>query len=351
MPKATAPARIFLPQISAPDQQELTNLQTAFNRKIQQIDALKQDLIAREVSIALARHRIQNELQPLTDQLIAKRLELLYLLDAAYEQPVFGKREKVKLASLIESLAASLIRNYGKTELLPLHDKYARHPYAESITEQEQPQGKPEPAAPEIDWENLSPEEMQAHLDNETAQRDQEKRNRQANRKTKAQQVKEKQVKEALSNISKASRRVYTDLAKQLHPDTEQNPEARAWKEEAMKQVTNAYHNDDFFELLRLQMEFMQRQNNPLAKLPEEQLGFYLNILDEQIKELQEKLHEFKYGTDPDHFDLYSGTPKQMDQRFKQTKESLLQTLAQLKQELKELHDPQQVKVLLKNMR
>lgn len=356
MPKSNKPAPSLTPQITSPDQRRLTKLQQDFNRKIAQIEQLKQEISTRRESTHLAQQRIEKELRPIIEQQLEQRVELAHLLDDAFALPLFSFREKEKLALLIVEITLDLIQSYERRDMVALHDKYAEVPYAERAAYtaddeelfEEEGIAEEEPGTPD-NWEDLDDfERIQAQLDREEAEREQAKQNRQKGRKTKAQQEKEAKAKAELSNISKASRRVYTDLAKQLHPDKERDETKRAWKEEAMKKVTQAYHHDDFFELLRLQMEFLQEQGQALDKLPDEQLQYYIKILNDQLSELQAELNDFIFGPNASFYEQFCGSPKQMDQKFKRAKENLSEELERLKQNLRVLQDPVQIKVLLK---
>jgi hypothetical protein len=355
MPHSNKPVPSLTPQISSDGQRQLSKLQQEFNQKVAQVEQLKQETAARRASMSQARKRIEKELRPIIAQQLEKRVELVKLLDEAFALPLFSFREKEKLALLIADITFDLIAQYERQDMVALHDRYAEFPYAERIALAQEDEidltegiAGDEPGIAE-DFGDLDEyERIQAQLDREMEQREQEKQNRQKGRKTKAQQEKEAKAKAELSNISKASRHVYTDLAKQLHPDKEQDEIKRAWKDEAMKKVTQAYHHDDFFELLRLQMEFLQEQGQALDKLPDEQLQYYVQLLTDQVNELKQELDAFTFGPDADFYNRFCGSPKQMDQKFKRAKEDLGQELESLKQNLRVLQDPVMIKVLLK---
>ncbi|WP_439881156.1 J domain-containing protein [Pontibacter sp. MBLB2868] len=353
MSASNKPVPSLTPQITSPDNRQLSKLQQEFNLKTEQIEQLKKELATRRESINLAQNRIEKELRPIIKKQLEKRVELAHLLDAAHALAIFSYREKEKLASLIENITFDLIENYERKDMVELHDRYAAVTYSEQKAYTET---VPDDAIvdDETDAEDAYSdlddfERIQARLDREEEQRAQEKQNRQKNRKTKAQLAKEAQAKAELNNISRASRRVYTELAKQLHPDKEQDETKRAWKEEAMKRVTQAYHHDDFFELLRLQLEFLQEQGQELDRLPEEQLQYYVRILTDQVDELKAELNSFITGPDADFYTRFCGTGRQMDQKFKSAKEGLTNELEQLKQNLRTLQDdPHMIRVILK---
>ncbi|NEM96632.1 J domain-containing protein [Pontibacter burrus] len=353
MPGTNKPVPNLTPQISTSAERKLSRLQQEFNQKTEQIELLKKEIATRRESMELAQKRIEKELRPIILQQLERRVELAYLLDDAFHLPVFSIREKLKISALIENITFDLISSYERRDMIALHDRYAEYTYAErtafaaeeaheTIVDDEQTIAD--------DLEDLDDfERIQAQQEREREQREREKQNRQKNRKTKAQLAKEAKAKAELSNISKASRRVYTELAKQLHPDKERDETKRAWKEEAMKRVTQAYHHDDFFELLRLQMEFMQEQGQALEALPDEQLEYYVKILTDQLDELKAEFQGLANGPDAGFYTRFCGSPKQMDQKFKSAKEDLNRELEQLKQNLRTLQDdPQMIRALLK---
>ncbi|QCR23727.1 J domain-containing protein [Pontibacter sp. SGAir0037] len=359
MSKVNPAASALIPQIGTDETtKQLSKLQQQFNKKINQINKLKQAMAEREELLAQGRKHMQKELQPLIAQIVAKRVELVYLLDSSYDMSFFRKREKQKLADLIVSISEELIDAYDKEELVDLHDKYAEQARA-AITAQDEEEIKDlaqdmlrNMFGVDIEINDLNDfEQIQAQLDKEMEQREQERQQRQKARKTKAQQAKEDKIKAELSNISKASRRVYTELAKQLHPDTEQDEAIKAQKEETMKKVTHAYKQNDFFELLKLQMEFIQTRDKALDSVPEDQLKYYVKILQEQIKELQEEQYSFEYGPDAAFYHRFCGSAKQMNQKFRYAKEDLQLELVQLKQDLRHFTDPQYLRDFLKEIR
>ncbi|MBB6609928.1 J domain-containing protein [Pontibacter sp. Tf4] len=353
MPASNKPVPNLTPQISTSAERKLSKLQQEFNQKTEQIELLKKEIATRRESINLAQKRIEKELRPIILQQLEKRVELAYLLDDAFHLPIFSIREKLKISALIENITFDLISSYERRDMIALHDRYAEYTYSERTafateeTHETIVDGEQTIADDFADLDDF--ERIQARLDREREQREQDKQNRQKTRKTKAQREKEAKAKAELSNISKASRRVYTELAKQLHPDKEPDESKRAWKEEAMKRVTQAYHHDDFFELLRLQMEFMQEQGKALDTLQDEQLQYYVKILTDQLEELKAEFQALANGPDAGFYTRFCGTPKQMDQKFKSAKEDLTRELEQLKQNVRTLQDdPQMIKVILK---
>ncbi|WP_114782288.1 J domain-containing protein [Botryobacter ruber] len=348
----------LVPQIKK-EKDALSKLQKQFNTKINRINKLKATIAENEAVIAELRKKVQEELVPLSKELTEGRIAFVNLLDKAYEGSFFRKREKEKLAMLIEDLSFSLIEDEGREELIPLHDKYAAFSHAE-VVEQAEEEAKEQAQdlfqdffGLDIDLDNFDDlEGLQEQLRQQMEAQEQARQQQKAKRKkTKAQEAKEEALKTEMSNIAKASRRIYTDLAKMLHPDREQDQEQRAWKEEVMKKVTAAYTQNDFFELLRLQMEFMQEKGDALHELPEQQLKYYLKLLNEQLKELEFEREKLNFGPDGTLLFQFGGTPKLREQRFKAEKTKLKQHIKRMRDDLKHFAEPENLRYFLKSVR
>jgi len=351
MLESRLPEKVLVPQITVQGKGTLTKLQREFNSKVNRINALKNQLAERQALVVQARTRVEAELRPLVRQLVAKRIELVKLLDRSYDIGIFRKRERDKIAYLIIDIASSLIEAHGVAELVSLHDTYADVPYAEAVH-----QGVGERMEePDFEEEREHPEGTTAYHDGLERQQEEPERGgaarESAGTKTKAQIAKEEKAKAELHNISKASRRLYTDLVKLLHPDREQDEAVKLWKEEAMKQITSAYKQDDFFELLRLQTEHTREQGSGMSELPEKQLKYYLKILNQQVRELEAEHAAFNLSPEGNFYRLYCGAPQQMDQKFGTARNDLKKELKRLERDLQHLEDPTYLRAFLKELR
>ncbi|MBC8010313.1 MAG: hypothetical protein H7067_09465, partial [Burkholderiales bacterium] len=90
---------------------------------------------------------------------------------------------------------------------------------------------------------------------------------------------------------------IYKQLAKVLHPDLEQDPALRERKHTLMQELTKAHREGDLHTLLRLELEWINREQGDLARLGDEKLAIYLELLEEQVEELQESVREIPYAS------------------------------------------------------
>jgi hypothetical protein len=109
-------------------------------------------------------------------------------------------------------------------------------------------------------------------------------------RKSKKQLEREERMKQVEEARSKSMASIYKQLAKVLHPDLEQDPEQRRHKVTLMQELTVAYRNNDLHTLLRLELEWIAREEGHLDRLTEEKLAIYNQVLKDQISELKEEI-------------------------------------------------------------
>jgi hypothetical protein len=83
---------------------------------------------------------------------------------------------------------------------------------------------------------------------------------------------------------------LYRQLAKLLHPDLEQDPVLRTQKEASMKELTSAYKENDLHTLLRIELQWITREEARLDQLSDARLSTYNPVLREQIDELTEQI-------------------------------------------------------------
>ena len=131
--------------------------------------------------------------------------------------------------------------------------------------------------------------EMQDKIKESMENRDNENpsQKRKRTKKQMEREERERQVEEARKkNITS----IYRQLAKVLHPDLEQDAGIRAEKETLMKKLTEAYQNNDLHTLLRLELIWVQKEENNPEQLTQEKLGIYNQVLKEQVQDLEHEI-------------------------------------------------------------
>lgn len=331
----------------------LSRLQKQFNSRIKRINKAKADVQKLEEIIKVAQTKVAEHINPVLEEIAHNRGEIIKKLDFWYGDKYFKKKEKQKLAEIIEEESVDLISNNGLDELKEIHDKHSGQSYDDFFAKEESRMKDylsgeiKEHMGIDFDFEGMdmnNPEEFLAKMaammqESEGEIRDfmNEKENptskKNSKKKTKTQIAKEEKQKEELKNISKITKTIYNQLVKEYHPDRELDEKEREWKTEIMKKVTLAYKEDDLFELLKLKLELSTHKETHVKDLPETELKYYNKILMEQLHELEHKKHILKnLPPTHEHLEKYlkSRTVKTLERKIladKQGLEENLQTL------------------------
>ena len=104
---------------------ELSRPQKQFNNLIKKIEAQKQALLDWQETLPLYNQKISSEYQVLWDAYNQHRVDLVYLLDRAHDDPLFAKNDKAKIKHILIDLAEQLILEHAKDELKEIHNKYS----------------------------------------------------------------------------------------------------------------------------------------------------------------------------------------------------------------------------------
>jgi hypothetical protein len=106
---------------------------------------------------------------------------------------------------------------------------------------------------------------------------------------------------------SKTIASIYRRLARVLHPDLEQDPVRRQSKLTLMQDLTAAYRANDLHTLLRLELEWIHREESDLDRLTDERVGVYNHILKEQVDDLEMEIEQLPFH--PRYGGVMQGSP------------------------------------------
>ena len=288
--------------ITQKSEKDLSKLQKQFNANVRKINELKQRLKDDEEQLRKIVTRIQTDIIPVEQKHFEKITELVYVFDKHHDDPFFKKKEKAKMVDFIVNKSHELIETTGNEDLKVLYEKYTHESFDEMDAEAENATAEMMKNMMSsmfgIDFEEgadvSNPQKMQEYMERKMGEKHSESQAKKASKKKTNKQIeKEEKIKEEAKNISKAARSIYTDLVKAFHPDRERDETERDRKTEIMKKVTQAYENDDLFELLRLKIELQGADIESLT-MADEQLKYYNKILKEQVRELEESLWQLR---------------------------------------------------------
>lgn len=345
---------------------EQTKSQKDFNRLVTRIETLEKNIAEYRATMTKIQQRVATDLMPIRQQYYQQRAELVRRFDRAYESAAYKKKEKEKLAYLIQDIAFEVIDDGGIEELKPIYDKYSDEGDYNAINEEANQEAAERmknlfsmfgiDLGDDVDMSNL--EKMQERLHQKMAEQQasfEEQKREQDERRTKrpkTQKQIEREEKKALEarNVTKAVRTIYMDLVKAFHPDRETDEAEKNRKTEIMQRVTEAYEKNDVLALLRLQLEFERINQSHIESLAEEHLKYYNKILREQTKELEEEFDNLQGQAQ-----RLSGQPAYMisnpfgiEFAFEQQIKNYKKTIKSIKNDLKDFQSDEVLKGFLK---
>ncbi len=297
-----------------PKKTEKTTLSAAqkrFNSLTKKIDVERNRLIEWQETTHTYHKKLNNEYEPLLNELIDAKVQWIVLLDEAYDNKVFTKTDKQKLHHIISELTQELIAEFDREELKPIFNKYNDFDYDEMFDETQSEMSDLMKEMVENmfnveldeDADISTPENFKAHLqekireklDSQQAQtQTQTQEPSKGHKKTKKQLEKELRQQEEEALALQSVREVYRKLAAALHPDREQDIDERLRKTELMQRVNAAYGKKDLLKLLELQLEIEQIDAQHLTQIADSRLKYFNKILKEQLEELNHEVDQIE---------------------------------------------------------
>lgn len=348
--------------ITQKSEKDLSKLQKQFNANVKKINELKQQLKDDGEQLRVIVTRIQSDIIPVEHKHFEKITELVYVFDKHHDDPFFKKKEKAKIADFVVNKSHELIETTGNEDLKILYEKYTKESFDEMDAEAENATAEMMKNMMSsmfgVDFEEgadvSDPQKMQQYMERKMEEKQVEAQARKANKKKSDKQIeKEEKIKEEAKNISKAARSIYTDLVKAFHPDRERDETERVRKTEIMKKVTQAYEEDDLFELLRLKIELQGADIESLT-MADEQLKYYNKILKEQVRELEESLWQLRMqGSGPmggeDLLSRFGGDEKSMKAKITRQVNKLKNNIKMVEQDILTLGVKENMRKFLKD--
>lgn len=316
----TAKQRVHSLKIVASDaSKKLGKDQKIFNRLVAKVERLRRDIADRTARLDKALAQYSTKLHPLQKREADARKPLVRLFFHFWKNPAkppLGKRQRAALREMIVSQLDAIGNFYGDITDTDLRAIFAELE-SESIEEMRERMVKEKNAELRDDIqdmfdetgidmdvsdfdEDMTDEERQRFIDElrqQAAEADGRRAEESARPRKKTKRELQREAREQA--IEEARKRnigaIYKQLARVLHPDLEADPAKRAHKEELMKELTVAHKAGDLHTLLRLEMEWIHREEGDLERLSGEKLRIYNDVLREQVTGLEQELNELAF--------------------------------------------------------
>ncbi len=290
--------------ISASNKKLLNKNQIAFNKLTDQIEKAKKNIENKRQKLDYALKLFANELSPLKVELVADRREMLLILWDLYKSERLSKTDQRSIKSITREHLQSLFSELNgppDASLRAIFEELEKMKYDEIEALQKETFRNEllsilKSMKVDISQIDIHDEKVIESKIIEERQKQKFKNNasyeetifNQKKAKTKsAKQQKVELVKKNKDEIKhKSISSIYKQLAKQFHPDLEQDEEKKAQKVSLMQELTAAYMNKDLYTLLNLELKWLQADSDYLDKLDDDKLESYLLLLKEQFSDL-----------------------------------------------------------------
>jgi hypothetical protein len=310
--------------IGASKASRLSKAQQQFNRLVGRIEKIRHRIESTQVQLDRQLAFYGAELHPLEDKIAALRKELVKQLHALLShRELRAKGTRNRLKRLITLQLQMILDHFGDLDSPELQAIY-KAVQGKTLDDSDREQIESARAQMEdlcdfmgikVDLSDIKQgiseealnrkfEELEARLNEAQGHAQADAEPARERPKTKRQLEREARDRAAEELRTRDLGRLYKQLAKLLHPDLEPDASRRQEKEAAMKQLTTAYKDGDLHTMLRLEVEWILREQADAARLTDEKLAIYNDVLREQVAELEEELRSL--GSHPRYHPLHN---------------------------------------------
>lgn len=346
-----------------PAKRKLSKSQAAFNTLVKRIDKRKKEIEQSTSFLRMFYNRKTAVLKPAMEERLQWQVKYITLLDTAFEKEKFNKKDKEKLANIILNMCnmydplempnpflEQIISKYESflfQLLSPDERKMTKDLFSGMMRDFGFDVDLNEENA--FDFKNFK-EKFRADFRQKMHDEASENAFNRKNKHVGGFTAKSKALAEQLN---KSWKKIYVSLAKALHPDTETDAQKKAEKEAAFKDVTVAYENNNFHQLLQLHIQHTLQNGDPEYFDDEQLLKQYLSILKKQDAELKQQLNlvlDEVFSNDLDEYNIKAGESSIIP-LLKKQKKIIEKETEKLKRETELFSDPEFLKKEIKRIK
>ncbi len=291
----------------------LSSPKKTYNAYIKEVDKKKLEVKNLEEETAKIKQRVHLEIFSEMDNLQELRLKRIEIMDSFFSQELSQKySEHLNKAFFDEVnliLAESDLYPMNKKtmeKVIQMHDKHSEKTYQQILDLRKQKAMERMKYSLEqlgiedydmADFDMANMHNILKALEEKREQKREENKNEKEQEKTDTNKAFVAQIdakKEHENQRTKTIKGIYKRLVKDLHPDLESDIDEQIRKNGLMQRITRAYSENDFFELLKLNIEHQTRNKGDISKLADQEIEYYNQILKSQVKDLKFDIREIK---------------------------------------------------------
>ena len=339
-------------RITAPTAGPLSRARKQFNTLVKKLEAERVRLAFWHTEAPKIRAMADNEFNPLVEQFESRRRQLVLLLDQAWHDKTFTKRDREKLADFICAMAlASVEADPDDAELKAIYNRYSQSDFDEEMDAENAAFRTMVKQATGIELDDDTDLES-AHAFFEAMHEKMEAADAQKAKPAKpTARALRHEAEEA--KLKQSVRDIFRKLASALHPDRETDPAEHARKTDLMQRANVAYGANDLLGLLELQLEVEQVDQAGLDNLGDDRIQQYNRILQGQVNEIHMEIESLEF-----HLALDMGwepgerrTPKALVRELREDIAAMKANVREIEADLAEFGDVRRLKAWLKGYR
>ncbi len=309
-----------------------SKLQSKYEKLLKDIEKKKKQHQNLTDGLRMAVPRVMSELQPLAKTENDWHIKKLIRLDEIVDEIVISKTKKeIFVTYILDEICLFLTTSHpDNEELKNLYQKYAKEAFNFNNT--------PKQFDFEEKKQSTSEEIIDKKEDNDSFETNGKNSDAKFSKKEKPTNKKQEKELEEQKILALDAKAIYFRLIKKYHPDRQQDLEKQKEYTEISKLVTKAYKENDFMALLRLQVEYIDENENDALALADDMIERYNKILLSQLTELNLTVLQAKrkaHGLFEDFFDenyIFS------EKLFEKKKSEIETSISKIKQNIAESH-------------
>lgn len=307
-----------------------SKLQSRYEKLLKDIDKKKKQHQNLKEGLRVAVPRVISELQPLAKAEADWHIKKLIRLDEIADEIVISKAKKDMFIDYIVEEAESFLSNSHpeNEDLKRIFEKYSGDSFENDLSDSPFDSDIEDPFfARDIFDEGFDENSFKS---NENA-----KSSKKTKKKPTKREIQEAEEQKILALDSKA---IYFRLIKKYHPDRQQDIEKQKEFTEISKLVTKAYKENDFMALLRLQVQYIDENENDAHTLADDMIERYNKILLAQLEELNTTIAIEIMNSRGMVNDFFDENYAFSEKLFQKTKKGIEQNIEHIKANIEESH-------------
>lgn len=340
-----------------PRTDRLSPEQQQFNKLLDRIDKLKNQLVTLDQLCDAHRPVYHRTMEPLREQQRTLLRDTALWLDKRLQRSGLTATQKQIAVAILCELSMQLALG-GDEEMENLHNKHSdetlvqKNQYAVDDMRDMMEEMLGEALSDERPLETVD-DILKAGMKRMREAKEAEEEARRARLRKKKPSAAKLKAQSEQADAESTLRKVFRQLASALHPDRESDPVERTRKTALMSEANAAYERRDLVALLQIQLRTELTDTASIAQMTKEKIAPLTLLLKQQIQELEEALYKRQFAARQEFgLDSYEPVNVRNLRRELSTEENVMQkSIVSIQQDLQKIDDDKFFKRWLKEQK